>query len=122
MSEQNKKKRIALWILFGLCLALFVAAGIQLYLHLCPADIPQPTTPPTTAPTTQGTQPTDPPLPDNPVDFATLQAESPDAIGWIEIPGTVIDYPIMRSSENPEAVTYEENYYLTRRFQNGAGI
>ncbi len=31
-----------------------------------------------------------------PIDFATLQAENPDIYAWITIPGTNVDYPILR--------------------------
>lgn len=49
-----------------------------------------------------------PPLPDNPVDFAALQAEFPEAVAWIRVPGTNIDYVVMQSgAETPE------DFYLT---------
>ena len=35
--------------------------------------------------------------------FAQLKAGNPDTIGWIQIPNTVVDYPVMQSSkDNPE--------------------
>lgn len=40
------------------------------------------------------------------VDFAALQADNPDVAGWIRIPGTSVDYPVMTNSEN--------DYYLHR--------
>ena len=46
-------------------------------------------------------------LPDNPIDFAALQEKNPDTVAWIKVPGTVIDYPVMRSG-----VDREENFYL----------
>lgn len=46
-------------------------------------------------------------LGDNPIDFPTLQAETPDACAWIRIPDTVIDYPVMQSG--PET---DEDFYL----------
>ncbi|MBQ0083780.1 MAG: class B sortase [Clostridiales bacterium] len=36
-------------------------------------------------------------LPDNPIDFASLQAKNPEIFAWIKIPGTVIDYPVAQS-------------------------
>ncbi len=33
---------------------------------------------------------------DIPIDFETLQAENPDIYAWITIPGTNVDYPILR--------------------------
>lgn len=41
--------------------------------------------------------------------FASLYAENNDFIGWLTIPGTNIDYPVM---QNPE-----KDYYLHRNFQ-----
>lgn len=38
-----------------------------------------------------------------------LHEENPDCIGWITIPGTMIDYPVMHRPD-------EENYYLKRDF------
>lgn len=38
-----------------------------------------------------------------------LHRENPDCIGWIQIEGTVIDYPVMYRPS-------EENYYLHRDF------
>lgn len=42
------------------------------------------------------------------IDFKSLQEENPDTVGWIEIPGTVINYPIVKSVDN--------DYYLNRDF------
>ena len=37
------------------------------------------------------------------LDFETLQARYPDVEGWLTIPGTVVDYPVLQSSaEDPE--------------------
>ncbi len=46
-------------------------------------------------------------LPDNPIDFAALQEKNPETVAWIRIPGTIIDYPVMRSG-----MSREENFYL----------
>ena len=43
---------------------------------------------------------------DNPIDFAALQAENPDVCGWITLPETKIDYPILQSSVE------DDNFYL----------
>ncbi len=45
-------------------------------------------------------------LPGNPVDFAALQRENTDIYGWIEIPNTKIDYPIL------QAVKEDDGFYL----------
>ena len=45
------------------------------------------------------------------VDLAALRAKYPDVRGWLAIPGTSVDYPVLQSSEdNPE-------YYLKRNYK-----
>ena len=46
-------------------------------------------------------------LPDNPIDFNTLQNDNPDVIGWIKVDGTPVDYPILMSG-----IDKEEDYYI----------
>lgn len=47
-------------------------------------------------------------LPENPVDFEALQEEFPDAVAWIRVPDTKIDYAIMQSGPGED-----EDFYLT---------
>ena len=43
--------------------------------------------------------------------LSALQAEYPDIQGWISIPGTCVDYPVLQSSaDDPE-------YYLRRTYK-----
>ena len=47
--------------------------------------------------------------PESLVDLPALQTEYPDIKGWISIPGTRIDYPVMQTKDNP-------NFYLKHAF------
>lgn len=46
---------------------------------------------------------------DNPIDFVKLKEENNEVVGWIQIPDTVIDYPILQSG-----LGTEEDFYLTK--------
>lgn len=46
------------------------------------------------------------------VDFESLKARNPDTIGWISLPGTIINYPVVQTTDNTT--------YLTRRFDGAA--
>ena len=49
--------------------------------------------------------------PESLVDLPALQTEYPDIKGWISIPGTCVDYPVLQSSaDDPE-------YYLRRTYK-----
>ena len=45
------------------------------------------------------------------VDLSALQAKYPDIKGWISIPGTCVDYPVLQSSAD------EPEYYLRRTYK-----
>lgn len=55
------------------------------------------------------------PLMDREIDFYALQEINPDVIGWLYIPDTQIDYPILQASEEEK-----ENYYLRRNLKKEA--
>ncbi len=70
-------------------------------------------------------------LPDNPVDFATLQATNPDIYAWLYIPDTNIDNPVACSSPDKEDDFYlDHNIYGQYEFagtlysekQNGTAL
>ncbi len=64
-----------------------------------------PSPPPSAVPNAAAPEP--PPIT---VDFATLQGDNPDVIGWIYCPDTEVNYPILHSDDN--------RYYL-RRLSDG---
>ena len=47
--------------------------------------------------------------------YALLHQENPDLAGWLAIPGTVVDYPVMFTPEEPE-------YYLRRAFDGSYAV
>ncbi len=47
-------------------------------------------------------------LPDNPIDFDSLQKRNEDIYAWIEIPNTQVNYPIVQSYEE------SDSFYLNR--------
>lgn len=94
----------ALWTVLS-CLLVVTALDFgRVYLRLhAPTEQHAPViTVPDTPPAEE-----EPELPDNPVDFAALQAEFPEAVAWIRIPDTVIDFAVMQSGEDTA-----EDFYL----------
>lgn len=56
-------------------------------------------------------------LPDNPVDFAGLQAQNPDVCGYIHVDGTNVDYPVMRSNDSePEDLYLYHDWLKNSKF------
>lgn len=53
----------------------------------------------------------------SPIDFEALFAINPDIIGWIQIPGTVVDYPVVQVWDND---TYLHTTFEGRRNASGA--
>lgn len=101
----EKRQRFWRWVLWISTVVLAAAVGLLL-VHFAPMLFRhqvEVSREPSSAPVTVVTEV----LEDNPIDFAALQAQYPDAIGWIRIPGTVIDYEIMRSGADSA-----ENLYL----------
>lgn len=49
------------------------------------------------------------------VDFAALSEVNPDVVGWIRMPGTPIDYPVVASRE-------DESYYLGHNFSGDESL
>lgn len=99
--DTNKKKSKALWwVLMGIALALLLAAitvfCIQFFGGKEEFDDYK-----------NNTSTSSDALPANPIDFKKIQTESPDVCAWIQVDGTVIDYPILQSSAEAD-----DNFYL----------
>lgn len=110
MAEQrNTSKRVWRTVLIAAC-AVFALCVIGIIAYALPGWLAQMSlgsTLPTDSTLSADTASSDEELPDNPIDFAALQAQNPETVAWIQIPGTVIDYPVMRSGPDRE-----ENFYL----------
>jgi len=48
-------------------------------------------------------------FPDNPIDFVKLKDQNREIIGWLKIPDTIIDYPILQSG-----IDTVEDFYLDK--------
>ncbi|HBU11276.1 MAG TPA: SrtB family sortase [Clostridiales bacterium] len=69
-----------------------------------PTFTPTPTLAPTPTPTPvdDGIRPSD-----RTIDFEALFERNPDIIGWLSVPGTEIDYPLLKSADNAEYLEYD---------------
>lgn len=85
----------------ALAAAVFAVSAVLLILHFIPQKGDNPTPEPVSS--TESAEE----LPDNPVNFAELQAKNPDICGWISIPNMDIEYPVLQSSDE------NEDFYLT---------
>lgn len=57
----------------------------------------------------EGSEEPTPIVPMTRIDLTTLKGINPDTVGWIEIPGTALSYPLVHTSDNI--------YYLTHTFR-----
>ncbi len=85
-----------------------------------PTAAPTAAAPPATAPpaaetpaaSTPQPTPTPEPIPDEAaglleIDLNALQAVNSDVIGWVEIPGTLVSYPLMQGEDNHHYLDYD---------------
>lgn len=119
-TEAGKAKRTSRTVLkavFAVCLAGAIGGGA--YLVNAAMDIhqaqerqqqaPAPAMPLQAEPETSSTAAEEPELPDNPIDFDALHEQSPDACGWIAVPDTQVNYPVMQHpSDNTFYLTHNE--------------
>ncbi|MBQ9413813.1 MAG: class B sortase [Clostridia bacterium] len=125
MDNSHPRKRIWLWILAAVLL-LLAAGGLWFFLqYWSSGTTPLPggrtdpsaaTTPPVTGTTVPAETTTTAPLPDNPVDFKTLQTTNPDVYAWLYIPNTNIDYPVAQSSDMGDDFYLDHNIYREYEF------
>ncbi len=59
-------------------------------------------------------------LPDNPIDFNALRETNPDIYAWIKVPGTSVDYAVLRSNDKPE--DYYLNHDITGKYKFAGSI
>lgn len=79
--------------------------------HTEPAPTVPPTTQATIPPTTQATEaPTEPTEPEPEIlpQYQELSQQNPDLWGWLTIPDTKIDYPVMYTPQEPEKYLYAD--------------
>lgn len=53
------------------------------------------------------------------IDFAALQERNPDVYAWIEVPGTLVDYPVL---QHPDDNSYYLNYTIDHQKTTAAAI
>ena len=109
---------VSITLMIG-CMALYaLSARGQLFPTPTPAPTPEPTPVPTPEPTPTPSPtpvPTPTPTPYDPPEELLASIEiNPHVIGWLEIPGTEIAYPIL---QHPT----EDNHYLDITIEGGYG-
>ena len=112
-----KKKSLAILIAL-LGVACLVCGGLLLFQQpkpttVNPAPSASPTASPTAGPTVQPTEEPQSSQPEateepyvSPIDFASLQEQNPDIYGWLRIPNTEFDFPLVQREG-------DDSFYLT---------
>ncbi len=87
-----------------ICICMFLIAVTVFCAYVIPPLLSASDTPPVASPPFVSSEESKPQteLPDNPIDFKALKEKSPDIYAWIKIPGTKVDYPVLRSNDKPE--------------------
>ena len=138
-----KKKTLAILIAV-LGVACLVCGGLLLFHQPTPTPVDSaPSAAPTASPTAKPTEePFEEPqssLPEateepyvSPIDFASLQAQNPDIYGWLRIPNTEFDFPLVQregddsfylthgsdGAENPAGAIFTESAYNSTNMED----
>ncbi len=113
---RQKPRRVLLWILIVALVLVAAGAGVFLLREWLPngfdADpYKNPSSGSAASPSSQEAT-----LRDNPIDFAAIRADNEDVCGWITVPDTQIDYPILQSSRD------NDDFYLDHNLKGNYDI
>ncbi|MBQ6825309.1 MAG: class B sortase [Clostridia bacterium] len=103
VTEKSRKKKIWIIILIIALLCVITSASYFIYLKIESDKMDDFKDEVTVS--TDDTSSAEPEV-ETPVDFKKLKKQNPDIYAWINIPGMVIDYPILRNPNN-------DRFYLT---------
>ncbi|MBE6732553.1 MAG: class B sortase [Ruminococcaceae bacterium] len=106
----NKKQK-ALFIILA---AIFLVTAIALVINFVPMkeDYDAYKIQPTNQSKNSSIASNEESLLQNPIDFKALKESNNEVVGWIQIPNTVIDYPILQSGADTD-----EDFYLSRNLE-----
>ncbi len=121
--EKKNKKLKTLIIGLAIVLALLLVAAFWVLPAMNNEAVVEPTVPETTVPqetealastepvtevTTEATESTEPtePIDERLESLKELNAKNPDAVAWLQIEGTVVDYPVMFTPDDGEKYLY----------------
>ncbi len=108
MNENKTKRKGWLIVAIALLLVFFISLGATLWYFFGGDGIDQDAFKNPSSTPDQSNTSSEIIYVDNPIDFATLKAQNPDVCGWITVPNTNIDYPILQSQPSED-----NDYYLT---------
>ncbi len=103
------KNKIALYISISVFAVSLCAIAVFAWIRFFPAEkqvVDTPSTPSVSVAEPSSSEQSSEPLPENPIDFTALKERNSDVCGWIKVPGTSVDYAVLRAS------TQAEDFYL----------
>ncbi len=103
MAQPNTKRRLWWIVVVALALVAAISLGVLAYLAFGPDSFDADRYKTSSTAASSGAEV---PLPVNPIDFPALRAENQDICGWITVPNTNVDYPILQSSRD------DDKFYL----------